>query len=149
MRVLRKPWLWMLAALIVAMALGLVLASIGPHDIARINQANPALQAAAHEAQQRLPEFLHELQNPKPDERFAVKARFATPAGPEYLWIKDPTYDGSRFTGVLDQEPIAARTHRKGDTVTVSRNDVFDWLIRENGQNRGGFTEQALAGPSR
>jgi len=136
------PW-WVLIPVAVVL-LVLFLPGGRSRNVARVNAANPDLQAAAQRAQAELPRFIQDLRAAKPGQRFAIKAGFDTSAGEEYLWVKDPTFDGKQFSGTLDQQPIALPKKRKGDKVQVPLADVYDWLIRENGQNWGGYTERVL-----
>jgi uncharacterized protein YegJ (DUF2314 family) len=114
-------------------------------SVVRVNAADPRLQEAIRRAQRELPDFLAQLDAPASGRRFAIRGRFRTPSGPEYLWVRNPVAADGAFRGTLDQEPMAARELRKGDEVRVAQADVVDWLIREpDGKMRGGYTEQAL-----
>jgi uncharacterized protein YegJ (DUF2314 family) len=114
-------------------------------NIVRVNNANPALQAAIKEAQNGLPEFEKHLSNPKSDEGFAVKGTFLTPEGKEYLWVKSPTFEKGTFTGKLDQQPIAVAGKQKGDTVSFAEKDAVDWLIKDADGIKGAYTEKVLS----
>ena len=116
----------------------------GSKSVARIAHADPALQAAAKKAQDGLPEFVKELQSPRPGEGFAIKGAFKTPSGLEYLWVRSPTYKDEVFMGTLDQVPIALVGKKKGDMVSVKKKDVYDWLIKDENGIRGMETEKIL-----
>ncbi len=115
-----------------------------PKNVGRITQADPEIQAASLHAQDTLPEFIKQLDHPKAGARYAVKGGFRTSAGNEYLWVAGLTLKGSTFAGTLDEEPAVAREHHKGDKVSVDRKDVYDWIIYDNGQIQGGFTDEVL-----
>jgi uncharacterized protein YegJ (DUF2314 family) len=113
-------------------------------SVVRINSNDQQLKLAAKAAQGTLPKFVERLRHPLPGDRFAVKGRFHTDAGPEYLWLKDPKLVPGGFVGVLDQVPIAVHA-KKGDSLHVKPADVYDWLVhRADGSTAGGFTEIAL-----
>ena len=112
-------------------------------NIVRINQLDPALQQAIKTAQSRLPEFIAALKSPGKN-RFAVKAKFMTPVGDEYLWVKDVTYADGFFEGTIDQKPIAVEGKSKGDPAKVEQSDVVDWMILSDKGIEGEFTEEAL-----
>jgi uncharacterized protein YegJ (DUF2314 family) len=114
-----------------------------PHEIIRISASDPQLQAAARQAQSKLPDFISNLKN-NDGSRFAIKGRFETSVGSEYLWLKDLVLlpNGS-ITGTIDQQPIALRA-KKGDRITVRQEDIYDWMIEKDGNVEGGFTERAL-----
>lgn len=144
----RKPVWPIFAALAVLVAI-LSWAWLSQADAARsvkrVAHADPALQTAARRAQSELGGFIGELAHPKPGEQFAIKGAFPTADGPEYLWVRDPEYRGGVFTGTLDQVPMAYQGAGKGSIVTVTKEEVFDWMIRENGRTRGGYTERVLS----
>ena len=121
--------------------------NLKPSDVVRVNLPKPKLQAAIKEARNGLPGFLKELAAPKPGEAFAIKGTFQTPNGPEYLWVKHPDFKDGKFSGVLDQKPIAVIGKDKGDAVTFPEKDAVDWLIKDDDGIRGEFTEKALSGP--
>jgi uncharacterized protein YegJ (DUF2314 family) len=115
-------------------------------DVRRVNAPNADLIAAIKKAQSGLPDFIRQLQSPKPGTRFAVERGFETDNGKEYLWLKDPTYDGRKFTATLDQSPMTAKV-KKGDRISFDRSEVVDWLIQESdGTSFGRYTDQALSG---
>lgn len=116
-------------------------------SVVRVNSQDPRLQAAVRQAKDGLDGFLKELESPKPDDGFAVKGMFQTPYGPEYLWVRRPVYKDGMFSGVLDQEPMALPAKKKGDAVKFAKKDLVDWLIKDDRETRGAFTERALNGP--
>ena len=140
----RRPLLWFAIPLVVVLGIFLMPRS-GPSRVSRVTTANEELQAAAKEAQQSLPGFIDELKKAPAGVRFAVKGSFKTDSGPEYMWVKDPTYKNGEFTGILDQRPMVYKGAKGGDEVTVKKADVFDWLIVEGDKVRGRFTEDVLA----
>lgn len=142
-----KRWVGGGIALIVVVAgLIAVAKTIKPTQLSYVAHEDPELQAASRQAQKELDGFIKELENPKPNEQFAVKGAFPTGMGPEYLWVRSVTYRDGAFNGTLDQVPAAYEKAKKGDEVSVKRADVFDWLIKEDGQLRGGYTEKVLSG---
>ena len=113
-------------------------------SVRRVNQADPELVAAIKKARAGLPEFISELRSPRDGQRFAIEAQFPTSQGPEYLWLRDPKFNGKSFRATLDQSPMAAKV-RKGDLLEIRQADVVDWLIRDpDGTTRGRFTDKAL-----
>ena len=146
----RRPvtrWFVIGAAVILVIA-GFALYSLigqAPRHVVRINRADPELQAAIKQAQGGLGHFLSVLGNPKLDERFAIKGAFDTPAGREYLWVRKPVYKDGRFSGILDQQPMALASKNKGDPVSFPKVDAVDWMIKSDQGTEGEFTEKVLA----
>lgn len=150
-----SPFVIGLAILAGAIMLALLLPALGgPKRVQRIGHADPKLQTAAKKAQAELDIFLGRLREPAAGERFAVRAGFDTPSGKEYLWAKDPVFEPSSspssdgtFVAILDQEPLAARTMKKGQLVRIPRENIVDWLIAGPNGREGAYTEAALSSP--
>lgn len=71
----------------------------------------------------------------------AVKAPFRTAAGGvEYMWVELTRWDGDVLAGVLMNEPYDVPDLRKGQTVTVKRADVFDYVWKRADGTREGNT---------
>jgi uncharacterized protein YegJ (DUF2314 family) len=137
--------LWIGLGIVVVLVGALVWSSRAkPSGVVRVAHESPELQAAALRAQNELEDFVKELTHPKEGERFAVKGAFKTDQGPEYLWVRDPVYSADGFRGTLDQVPMLYHGAKKGDDVTVKREDVYDWMIREGKDIRGAYTEEVL-----
>ena len=144
-----KPatWKFLVGALLVmgVAGFGIVkLSQMRPSHVVRVTHPSPELQAAIDEAKKGLDAFIKELAQPKEDERFAVKGSFPTDGGAEYLWVRSPKFENGKFTGKLDQQPIAL-AKRKGDEVSFDKKDAVDWLIKDDNGIRGQFTDKALS----
>jgi uncharacterized protein YegJ (DUF2314 family) len=146
-RVRRRPWWPIALGAVVFLALVLVMASrLRPARIARINYASPALQAASRRAKDELGTFIKALETRTATQRFFIRGAFPTDAGPEYLWVRNVTYDRGEFRGTLDERPVVFRGAQKGEEVVVKRQDVFDWAIKDGDTIRGRYTEAVLGG---
>lgn len=138
-----------LTAVGVVIALGVVAVLLpkgGPSRVERVAHADPAIQAAANKAKNQLDIFLKEIQHPMEGDQFFVKGAFKAGDTPEYLWVKRATYDRGVFTGILDQPPMLYQGAKRGDTVKVKQDDVYDWMIKNGTYMQGGFTEKVLNG---
>jgi len=138
----RKWWIWWLIITPVPLLLYLLIPRAAPQHLSLVDHPSNQLIAAIGEARHKLPDFIAALKARKPDDRFAIKGLFKTPMGNEYLWVKNVTVQKGGFSGTLDQVPIAFKEKQKGDSVTVSNDNVVDWYLRHNGQTTGGFTEK-------
>jgi uncharacterized protein YegJ (DUF2314 family) len=106
---------------------------------------------ARSEAQRTLDEVVTALAKPpSPTTNITIKARMATgKASPthEHIWVEGLRYEAGSFTGKLANEPVLLQGKKLGDTVTVPRVDVSDWMIIENDDvehMKGGFTVKVL-----
>jgi uncharacterized protein YegJ (DUF2314 family) len=78
-------------------------------------------------------------------ERYIVKVRFPTDdGGAEHIWLDDVTYTGGQFTGRLTEAAYEVKHLKKGQRVTVKRDDVSDWAVFEKDGMRGGYTDKVL-----
>lgn len=103
------------------------------------------MNAAIGEARARLPEFLAALKRGGPSlARFSVKAKYELPSGAEYIWIGDVSYNGTSFSGRLENVPRDIKGLKYGDAVTIHSDAVGDWLYVDDGQLIGAFTLRVI-----
>jgi len=113
-------------------------------DLAQTNKS-PEVDIAVHKAKATLDEFLDRYEHPKPTDRgFGVQAAFESTNGPEYIWVHLRRYSNGTFTGLLANEPEAIAGKHKGDSVSVKRDQVTDWIYESDGRQVGGFTIDAI-----
>jgi uncharacterized protein YegJ (DUF2314 family) len=62
----------------------------------------------------------------------------------EYMWINEVMFDGNNVTGVLINNPNELTNASKGDFISVTINQISDWLFALNYKTYGGFTIQAM-----
>ena len=86
-------------------------------------------------------EFVAALQDPKQTmEVFAIKKPF----GKEHIWLNEVTWDGSKFSAVVNNEPVDTSEVKLGDRVEVSPDEISDWMYVEGGALKGGYTIRVL-----
>ena len=112
---------------------------------------DPELNAAIDEAQRRLPEFRRALDQ---DARrlipalngALVKARFENPVtgALEHMWLEDVGFEGDRIVGTLASEPDNIPELSNGQWVSVSPEDISDWVYRQGDRTVGGFTVRVM-----
>ena len=73
-------------------------------------------------------------------QQFSGKSELTT----EYMWINDIFFDGERITGTLVNQPNELTNIKVGDSVTVSLEEISDWMFSIGGQTYGGFTIQVM-----
>lgn len=103
---------------------------------------------AIEKAKQDLPKFNYALQN-KSHNSYFLKVGFATPDNDiEYVWLKDISFDGTKYSGYVAQEPKKIENLRKDDLVDVrDRDSIYDWVyIDKNNESReiGAYTKKVL-----
>ena len=74
--------------------------------------------------------------------------KFALPTtdgGVEHIWFSPTKIQGDKITGVCANVPENIPGLKLGDTRTVSRDDVSDWMIVVGNKCYGGYTIRVLA----
>lgn len=155
MKILRTLSLATAASLLLACALhaqaqtnapsGGVIQREGEPDCARITEDNKAMNRAVETAQKSVKKFIKALSSPKNSQsRFAVKKRFIQGDKVEHLWLKDVSFDGQLFRGKVDNEPVDIKGVRVGNVVSVSPDEISDWMYVQDGRLVGGYTIHAM-----
>lgn len=76
---------------------------------------------------------------------FAVKKPYDTPDGGfEHIWIGEVTWDGERFHGVINNEPVDTDAVALGDRVQVTPDELSDWMYIDGDTIVGGYTVRVL-----
>ncbi len=106
---------------------------------------DPQMAEAFAEARSTIEQFIQALQNPKPSQSlFSVKVPIGDGENIEYIWLHSVQIQGSRFMGIVDNEPSISTDVSVGDRVSVAREEISDWMYVEEGKLTGGFTLHAL-----
>ena len=106
---------------------------------------DPDMKQAYREARDTVEAFITSLRNPTPTQGyFAVKIRLSDACGDddEYVWLRDVSYNDLAFTGEMSSVP-AGPSYKVGDRYRVDKNDIYDWMIVDNGNLVGGYTIRA------
>jgi len=78
----------------------------------------------------------------------AVKAAFRDPGDSnenvEHMWLSDIGFDGVTLSGTLQNSPNWLTSVQEGDAVTLTLEQLEDWMFVMDDHVHGGFTIQAL-----
>lgn len=99
------------------------------------------MESAFAEARSSLDQFIQLLANPNPTRTFAaLKARFRLPdASTQDIWCDEVVYEDGQFTGNMGDDILALHLSF-GERLTISTEDILDWMIVQDGKLTGGFT---------
>ncbi|RJP53073.1 MAG: DUF2314 domain-containing protein [Anaerolineaceae bacterium] len=98
------------------------------------------MESAFTEARATLDEFILYISIPKEREFVALKVRFALPGETtQDIWCDEVTYEVGQFTGNMGDD-IPSLKLSFDERVIISKTDIVDWMIVENGKLIGGFT---------
>jgi uncharacterized protein YegJ (DUF2314 family) len=106
-----------------------------------------ALSAAKQRARKRLPGVLqHFARGLAPNERLIVKSPFKTADGQvEYMWVEVRGWRGNAISGTLINEPYWVKGLQAGSPVTVTVEEVFDYIwTKPDGTEEGNETGPIL-----
>jgi uncharacterized protein YegJ (DUF2314 family) len=116
-----------------------------PKSLSSSKQRDPELDDAIATAKRSLGSFIQRLANPRRAEVFQIQSSFPALDGtPQFLWVGDVTYKNGVFTGTMTTKPPLQTKIHYGDTVSVKKADVTDWMILRSGASEGGYTVDVL-----
>lgn len=121
-----------------------VIRRAGEPDCVQVTE-DKAMDRAVETAQKKVDKFIAVLSSPKASQsRFAVKKRFIDGDKVEHLWLNEVSFDGRLFHGKVDNEPVDIKGVRPGQQVSVSPNEISDWMYVQDGRLVGGYTISAM-----
>lgn len=113
--------------------------------VVQVEGDDPEMRAAIATAKETLGFFEQNWKTMKND---GYSLKFALPASNgelEHIWFSPTEIHGDRITGECANDPVAIPGLKIGDTRTVTRDDVSDWMILVGNQCFGGYTVRVLA----
>jgi uncharacterized protein YegJ (DUF2314 family) len=106
---------------------------------------DPRMNAAMDKARSTVKTFTAALKSPKAGQSaFSIKMGFTDSGNTEHMWLTPVTFDGSKFTGTVNNEPEKVKTVKMGQKVTVAPDKISDWMYIENRKLVGGETLRVL-----
>ncbi len=116
-----------------------------PPEYQDVKDDDKAMDRAVTEARESLGFFLAALKAKKSDTgTFEVKKCFVEGEKAEHIWIGNITWDGKAFHGRVDNKPLEINNTHLGKIVTVTPEDLTDWMYVRSGKLMGGFTMRVL-----
>ena len=115
-------------------------------NYAGVAESDPEINAAIERARRELDTFIARLQHPKPREDFGLKVGLPADDGSkEHIWVSGLSFSNGQFSGFLANDPFLMKSLKLGSPVTVTRDQVTDWQIYQNGSpTEGGYTTAIL-----
>ena len=106
---------------------------------------DPRMNAAMDKARSTVKTFTVALQSPKAGQiSFAIKMGFTDGGNTEHMWLTPVTFDGSKFTGTVNNQPEKVKSVKIGEKVTVAPDKISDWMYIDNRKLVGGETLRVL-----
>ncbi len=128
-----------------------------PNPVPKVPKGDPAMSAAFARAAAGLDGFFSKWRNPPPGaRRFTVKIGLIDTSEPpgyavvrpdspathivEWFWVTDLRVDGAGFSGRLGNSPDGLRNVAFGQAIHFTREDIGDWMYRQDGKIIGNAT---------
>lgn len=75
---------------------------------------------------------------------FAVKVPITDKGETEHFWLTNVFYREGQFSGLLGNDPGTVTNVKYGDTITVAKAEISDWLYMRDGKMYGNYTLRPL-----
>lgn len=117
----------------------------GEPDVFNVSDNDPDMKAAVDKARKSVDHFIRHLAKPGDgDSDFSIKAVFTDGSNTEFMWVTDVTHADGVFSGVVNNNPNHLKNVKFGDSITVPKEEIADWMFVENGVLRGGYSIRVL-----
>lgn len=101
------------------------------------------MAAATERAINEVDAFISDL-NTGRSENYAVKAPITENGETEHFWLTDVTFDGAKFTGIINNEPGMVSNVKMGQKWTLGKKEISDWMYMRDGKMYGNYTMRPL-----
>lgn len=103
------------------------------------------LKAATDKARSTVDTLVAALKAPKPTQAsFQVKKLFEDGGMSEAIWLSDISLEGDLFSGTIGNEPQQLKSIKFGQSATVAKSEISDWMFIDDGKLSGGFSIRAM-----
>jgi uncharacterized protein YegJ (DUF2314 family) len=116
-------------------------------DTFHMAKEEPAMRTAFERASATLSDFLTKAAKPDTGTTdYAIKVAISDKNGTEYFWVVRFRKEGTRFSGILANEPRIVLKHKAGERISFARSQIVDWTYFDEVAQRthGNFTACAL-----
>lgn len=101
------------------------------------------MDEAIARARSEVDSFIAELMSPKGSDH-AVKAPIEDRGETEHFWLTDISFSNGQFTGLIGNEPGIVSNVQFGQSWTISKNDISDWMYIRDRKMHGNYTMRPL-----
>lgn len=111
-----------------------------------VTEEDSAMNSAINKAKSTIAEFDEALKsNNSSYSSFAIKKRYnTTNDGGEHMWIAEIKIINGNYKGIVNNDAEETTEVKYGDTVTVHKDEITDWMYLDNNVLRGGYTIRAI-----
>ena len=101
------------------------------------------MEAAIARARREVDSFVSELTNPT-GTNHAVKAPIEDRGETGHFWLSNVSFKNGEFTGTIDNEPGMVGNVKLGQSWTIKKSDISDWMFMRDGKMHGNYTMRPL-----
>jgi uncharacterized protein YegJ (DUF2314 family) len=117
----------------------------GQPDFIRLPGQDPEMEKAVQTARESVGTFVAALRaRTAKQTSFSVKKPFKDGKQVEHIWLSDASFDGTNFSGRVDNEPVDVKNVKLGETAVAAKDEISDWFYVDNGKLVGGYTLRVL-----
>jgi uncharacterized protein YegJ (DUF2314 family) len=117
----------------------------GQPDYIQVPDKDPEMDKAIQTARDTVDTFIAALRSRTAAQtNFTVKKPFKDGEQVEHIWLSDASFDGTQFSGRVDNEPMDVKNVKMGQTASAARNEISDWFYVDGGKLVGGYTIRVL-----
>jgi uncharacterized protein YegJ (DUF2314 family) len=108
-------------------------------NVVAYTTANEAIAAARSKARDTLPRFVSLMQSGV-KATYTVKFPLTQNGKTEHIWLQVADVKDGAFVGLLANTPVNGTKYKIGQAMTVTSDDVEDWMVRTPDVIYGGYT---------
>jgi uncharacterized protein YegJ (DUF2314 family) len=112
-------------------------------DVAATDYDVEKMDAAIKRARDEVDKFIKVMTTEKPDS-VSVKVLVKDGDKGEHFWLNEVTFADGKFTGKINNDPNAVKTVKFGQSVTVPKAEITDWLYMKGRKMYGNYTLRVL-----
>ena len=101
------------------------------------------MTAATQRALSEVDTFIDDLKSGQ-SEDYAVKAPVEDGGEVEHFWITDITFANGKFSGTIGNEPGVVSNVTLGQSYSLGKNEISDWMFMRDGKMHGNYTMRPL-----
>ena len=95
-----------------------------------VDADNAAYLNAINDATKNIPVFIDSLKSQEKKKYvFYIKSKISDGKNVEHMWLIVDTFDGKKFSGILDNVPLNLKNVKLNDMLDIKLDRVEDWII--------------------
>ncbi len=114
-----------------------------PDTLIKAGYDEQEMDAAITRARSEVDSFISELAKPT-GTNHAVKAPIEDAGKTEHFWLTDVSFVNGEFKGTINNDPGIVGNVKIGQSWTIKKTEISDWMFMRNGKMHGNYTMRPL-----